>query len=258
MLERITLISRIPKNKFWVTDWGQVEKLVGEHSQNIHLIVNPAIETHLSTMTDQRTDLDPYRHAARCAGDTLLSEVSHQFPTQRRAVRTPWGSVPGVKFTSHPLFISVLRGARPLESCIEKYFPYAPIVPITASRNIDDPWHACITTSHPKLPPPDNWNIVIDDMTFATGATFFATGDLLKEKELISRDSAQVTNLSLVSVFTSVPGLERAFNDFPNLQVYTSRIIFKLDSKCYMIGGPGDAGLRCSYDIATIKRMHLH
>jgi len=255
-IERVPLISRVPKNEFWITDEQQIRDLFGD--KNIHLMVNPAVETHLTVMTDQETDIDPYRHSARCASDTLFSEASHLFPTRPKAADTLWGPVPGVEFQANPLFVSILRGARPLELCIEKLYPNAPIVPISASRDPHDPWQAHITTQNPKFPPPDNWHIAMVDMTCATGGTFRAAGNALRDFRLISSDYSQVTNLSLISVFTSVPGLQRIFQDFPYIHVYTSRIIFNLDERCYMIGGPGDAGLRCSYDLATIRRMRVH
>lgn len=92
----------------------------------------------------------------------------------------------------------------------------------------------------------------------ATGGTLFTNGDLLQEKNLIPPDDQEVRNLILISVFTSIPGLQRIYERFPKVPVYTCRIIRRLDEKCYMISGPGDAGLRCSYPLTIINRMRVH
>lgn len=255
MIERVPLISRVPQNEFWVTHGDQIGGVFKGHADNIHWFTNPAIDRFLSIMTAKETDLIPYREAARRSSDMLFLAASSQLSTVVTAVNTPWGSVPGVDFAANPLFISILRGARPLESCVERFYPNSPIVQISASRDKTDPTVAHLNNTTTKFPKPGDWHNVIIDQTFATGGTLFAATDSLTEHQLISPDGDMVRNLTVICTFSSVPGMQRLFDRFPHVQLYTCRIIFKLDSKCYMVGGPGDAGLRCTYSIADLIKM---
>lgn len=64
------MLIRIPENEFWTTD---VEE---SGNPNVRLILTPSIESDLTIMTDQGTDMDEYCRAAERLSYALLTAAS--------------------------------------------------------------------------------------------------------------------------------------------------------------------------------------
>ena len=225
-------------------------------SPGLTIYTNPLIEHDLTTLIQKEIDLAEYNRAVTRITFPLASIAGCSLTSRTINLTTKWGSTTGEVIDSRPLIIYIERGVKAMRYPFDLLYPDADTVTLNCSRHADDPWQAEITTTSVKFPPHDSRrHYLIVDCTCATGGTVFAIARRLQEQGLIAANSAEVDNLSVISVFCGQPGLDRLFKEYPKLHVYTARVIPELDENCYLIHGPYDAGNRGNFSIATIKSL---
>ncbi len=223
---------------------------------NLTIHTNPLIEQDLTIMMQQDADIRDYNGAVTRITFLLASLASGLLDTKQLEFTTKWGETQSQVIDSQPLIIYIERGVKAMRYPFELLYPNADTLTLTASRDGDNPWNAKLTMMNIKFPPHNpKRKYIIADATCATGGTIFAVADYLRKEGLISPDNNEVDNLAVVSIFTGQPGLDRLFETFPKIHVYTARVIPELDKHCYLIHGPYDAGTRGNFCIETIKTI---
>jgi uracil phosphoribosyltransferase len=221
---------------------------------DLNIYANPLIEHDLTTLILKEIDLAEYNRAVGRVTFPLASMASLFLSTQKVDLTTKWGKTSGQVIDSHPLIVYIERGVKAMRYPFDLLYPDADTVTVNCARHHDDPWQAEITTANLKFPPHDaKRHYMIVDCTCATGGTIFAIAKRLRDDGLISKDSTDVDNLCVVSIFCGQPGLDRLFEEYPKLHIYTARVIPELDENCYLIHGPYDAGNRGNFRISTIE-----
>lgn len=225
-------------------------------AKNLVVYTNLLIEQDLATMMMQEADMREYNNAVARITFPLASMASNFLNMKEQPLTTKWGETSSFVIDSLPVIIYIERGVKAMRYPFDLLYPDADTVTLTASRDKDNPWNAQITVMNPKFPAHNpRRKYIIVDATCATGGTIFAVADHLKEKGLLAPDNSEVDNLAVVSIFTGQPGLDRLFETYPKLHVYTARVIFELDKNCYLIHGPYDAGTRGNFCIESIKTL---
>ncbi|MBC7782214.1 MAG: uracil phosphoribosyltransferase [Burkholderiales bacterium] len=201
---------------------------------NVIVVDHPIIRTKLSELRDYTTDHREFRDLLDEIAMLMTYEVTRDFPTRPKIVRTPMEQTTGYELARKVTLVPVLRAGLGMSDGVLAILTDARIGHLGLYRNE--------TTLEPvpyyqKLPGDiaDTEVMVIDPM-LATGGSALAAITYLKK--------AGVTNLRFMCLVAAPEGIQALHHVHPDVPIYCAAIDRELNDKGYIMPGLGDAGDR--------------
>lgn len=203
-------------------------------AQNLIVVDHPIIRTKLSVLRDAKTTHREFRDLLDEIAMLMTYEVTRDFPTQQRTVRTPLETMPGHELARHVTLVPILRAGLGMADGVLSILPEARVGHLGVYRNESSlepvPYYQ-------KLPPDivETEVLVIDPM-LATGGSAVAAIQYLK--------NAGVTNLRFMCLVAAPEGVKTLSEAHPDVPIYCAAVDRQLNEKGYILPGLGDAGDR--------------
>jgi uracil phosphoribosyltransferase len=203
-------------------------------AKNLIVVDHPIIRTKLSVLRDVSATHREFRDLLDEIAMLMTYEVTRDFPTRQRAVKTPLEEMPGHELARHVTLVPVLRAGLGMADGVLSILPEARVGHLGVYRNESSlepvPYYQ-------KLPPDiaETEVLVIDPM-LATGGSAIAAITYLKR--------AGVTNLRFMCLVAAPEGVAALSAEHPDVPIYCAAVDRQLNEKGYILPGLGDAGDR--------------
>ncbi len=201
---------------------------------NVIIITHPVIQTKLTELRDQAADHRKFRTLLDEIAGLMVYEVTRDWPTQPRVVRTPLEEMTGHELARAVTLVPILRAGLGMADGVLKLLPEARMGHLGVYRN--EATLEPVSYYH-KLPPDiaESEVLLIDPM-LATGGSGVAAINFLK--------NAGVKNMRFVCLVAAPEGIEAVHQSHPEVPIYCAAVDRQLNERGYILPGLGDAGDR--------------
>jgi uracil phosphoribosyltransferase len=203
-------------------------------SANVFLVDHPIIRTKLTELRDYTTDHRQFRDLLDEIAMLMTYEVTRDFPTRPRVVRTPMEQATGHELARRVTLVPVLRAGLGMADGVLAVLPDARLGHLGLYR---DEKTLAPVPYYQKLPPDirETEVLVIDPM-LATGGSAVAAITYLKNQG--------VGNLRFVCLVAAPEGIQHLHTLHPEVPIYCASIDRQLNERGFILPGLGDAGDR--------------
>lgn len=202
---------------------------------------HPLISHLLATCRDRNTPMPQFRAAMAELGRWLTYESCRDWlPTERVEIETPLDVSLMVERLdeSQPLaIVPILRAALALAEGAAPLLPNARVYHVGYRRDEKTAEAYCYMSGLPEVLSPQE-RFFLPEPMLATGGT------LLQLMAVMTERGARVENIRVVCAIASRTALERIGAAYPMLHITCAAVDEKLDERCYIVPGLGDAGDR--------------
>ncbi|HEV7299412.1 MAG TPA: uracil phosphoribosyltransferase [Tepidisphaeraceae bacterium] len=203
-------------------------------TNNVFQINHPVIQTKLTELRDFTTDHREFRALLNEIASLMVYEVTRDWPTKARLVRTPMEQFTGVELARPVTLVPILRAGLGMTDGVLAMLPDARMGHLGVYRNEStlEP-----VSYYSKFPPDiaDTEVLLIDPM-LATGGSGSAAVSFLKK--------AGVTSMKFVCLVAAPEGIAGLHGQHPEVPIYCAAVDRELNEKGYIMPGLGDAGDR--------------
>ena len=202
----------------------------------VKVVDHPLIQVKLNIMRDKRTKSKEFRENLDEIASLMCFEVFRDLKIheEKETITTPTGAVlPKLKLDYKIILAPILRAGIGMVDGVRNMIPTARIGHIGMYRDEE--------TMIPheyyfKLPVVDNPLVVICDPMLATGGSACAAISAVKQRGY--------KNIRLMCLVGVQEGIDAVTKAHPDVDIYIAAIDEKLNEKCYILPGLGDAGDR--------------
>ncbi|MCL2664741.1 MAG: uracil phosphoribosyltransferase [Defluviitaleaceae bacterium] len=196
---------------------------------------HPLIEHKLTELRDRQTGVAKFRDIVREISMLICYEATKKLPMQDAVVNTPVAEARCRTLTGKKIaLVPILRAGLGMVDGVLNLLPFAKVAHIGLYR---DPEALKPVAYYYKLPPDiDERECFILDPMLATGGTASAAAKYLR--------NAGVKKISLLTIIAAPPGIEKFFDEHPDVGLYTCAVDESLNEHGYIVPGLGDAGDR--------------
>lgn len=200
---------------------------------SLSILQHPLAGHLLTELRNKETLPDRFRHITRQLTILLALEATKDIASKAIDVETPLETTKGSEISQGIVVVPILRAGLGMSEAVASLFPDVSVGYIGLER---DEKTAVASSYYCKLPRLDGKCILCVDPMLATGGSASQALALIKEKG--------GKNISLVSVVSTPPGVQRIEHDHPDVQIVTAALDRGLNEKCYIVPGLGDFGDR--------------
>lgn len=201
---------------------------------NVILVAHPVIQTKLSELRDVTTDHREFRALLDEIAGLMVYEVTRDWPTKPRIVRTPLEEMTGHELARKVTLVPILRAGLGMADGVLKLLPDARMGHLGVYR--DEKTAEPISYYH-KLPPDiAETEVLLIDPMLATGGSGSAAIAFLKQ--------AGVVNMKFVCLVAAPEGIAAVHRAHPEVPIYCAAIDRELNAQKFIVPGLGDAGDR--------------
>jgi uracil phosphoribosyltransferase len=197
-------------------------------------VKHPLVAHHLTRLRDERTAPAEFRALVRRLTALLAYEAAKDLPTRPQAVRTPLTETTGTALAGRIGLVPILRAGIGMVEPVLDLIPEAEVWHLGIYRDED--------TRRPveyykKLPAdrPVDVALMLDPM-LATG------GSAVAALEAIA--GWGVPTVKLLALIAAPEGVRRVAERFPEVSGFVCAVDERLDDRCFIVPGLGDAGDR--------------
>jgi uracil phosphoribosyltransferase len=199
-----------------------------------HLIEHSLVAERLTNLRRTRTNRPDFRRNLHELSTFVLFEALRDIPTTTIDIETPLEATTGVKITTPPLVVPVMRAGLGMLDAALDLLPHAAVGFIGLKRDESTLLpHAYANTVPEDL---DGAPCIVLDPMLATGGSLVHTCDLLRV--------ANAGQVLVACVLASPEGLEVMKSQHPDVDVWTASIDASLNDVGFIRPGLGDAGDR--------------
>jgi uracil phosphoribosyltransferase len=199
---------------------------------NLTVIDHPLTRHYLTVLRDRDTDPAQFRAAAKGLTYTLVYEATRGLSETQMDVRTPMETTTGHQ-VEDVVAVPVLRAGLGL---LEGVLEMIPNVKVGFAGVARDEETALPQEYYSKLPDLSEATVLICEPMLATGGSLSWAADKVK--------SSGATHITALCVVTAPPGVERMYEDHPDVRIITAAHDRELNDDHYIIPGLGDMGDR--------------
>src|SRR5271170_5310109 len=201
---------------------------------NVILVEHPVIQTKLTELRDQAADHRKFRTLLDEIASLMTYEVTRDWPTKPRPVRTPLEQTIGHILARQVTLVPILRAGLGMADGVLKILPDARMGHLGVYR---DEKTLEPVPYYKKLPPDiASTEVLLIDPMLATGGSASAAVQVLKQ--------SGVASMKFVCLVAAPEGISAVHRQHPELPIYCAAIDRELNSKGYILPGLGDAGDR--------------
>lgn len=196
-----------------------------------HLLEHPLAQHALAILRNKDTPPHLFRLVSNQLLMLLMLEAARHVPVRRLSVQTAAGAHEGHALSKPIVVLTVARHGLGLAHNVADLFPDLLVGVISMDRGPDG------KSVEPRLhianaPALGDACVILFDPVVASGGSAHAALNLVRR--------SGATELSLISLLVSLPGLSRLQSSFPDLQVWTAAIDTELDAKRGPLPGLGN------------------
>lgn len=201
---------------------------------DLHLISHPVIQTKLTELRDYTSEHSKFRAILEEIASLMVYEVTRDFPTKPKPVRTPLEQTIGVTLARQITLVPILRAGLGMAGGVLKLLPMARLGHLGVYRDES----TLEPVSYYKKLPPDiaETEVLLIDPMLATGGSATAAATFLKR--------AGVSSLRFVCLVAAPEGIRAFHSAHPDIPIYAAAVDRELNDKGYILPGLGDAGDR--------------
>ena len=200
----------------------------------VTVVDHPIIRTKLTQLRSHSTSHREFRDLLDEVAMLMTYEVTRDFPTREKVVRTPLEETRGYELARNVTLVPVLRAGLGMSDGVLSILTDARVGHLGVYR---DEKTLEPVPYYQKLPPDIRaCEVLVIDPMLATGGSAIASISYLKK--------AGVTNLRFMCLVASPAGVEALTAAHPDVPIYCAAIDRELNDKGYILPGLGDAGDR--------------
>ena len=202
--------------------------------ENVIVIDHPVVQTKLTELRDYTADHRKFRTLLDEIGSLMVYEVTRNWPTKAKPVRTPMEQMVGKVLAREITLVPILRAGLGMADGVLKLLPEARMGHLGVYRD-----EATLEpVSYYKRLPPDiaDTEVLLIDPMLATGGSGSAAISFLKK--------AGVTHMRFVCLVAAPEGIGALHAQHPEVPIYCAAVDRQLNEKAYILPGLGDAGDR--------------
>lgn len=193
-------------------------------------------EPFISTLRNNETNIQEFRHAAHVLADILAVQAVDHLTLKTVSLQTPYAKTEGKILAHTIMLLPILRSGIAFLPAFTEFFPNAPIGFMGLKR---DEKTGIAHFYYKNFPPlNDNSFVIILDPTIATGGTALQTITAVVEAGVAQ------TRILFVAMICSQPGLEAVRARYPHITILCAAVDPALDTNFRIVPGLGDFGDR--------------
>ena len=209
--------------------------------QNVKILNHPVINHNLAIIRDKNTDCEKFKNALRRITYSLIFVATKNLPTIQKEIETPLTNTTCEVFDDNAQLIiaPILRAGMIFCEVAQDLLPFANVHHIGMYRDeetLEPVWY--YDKRKEIKEDKDKVFVIILDPMLATGNSAIDA-----VKNFISK-GVKEENITFISLISSPEGITKLTTICPKVQIITSALDEKLNSKGYIIPGLGDAGDR--------------
>ena len=203
---------------------------------DLHVVDHPVIQTKLTELRDFAAGHRVFRSLLEEIAMLMAYEVTRDFPTRPRVVRTPLEQVTGTELARPVTLVPILRAGLGMSDGVLRVLPEARVGHLGVQRNED----TLRPEDYYKKLPPDvaETEVLLIDPMLATGGSAASAATWLKEAGV---PGGSIRFLCLVA---APEGVDRLHAAHPDVRIFTAAVDRCLNDVGYILPGLGDAGDR--------------
>lgn len=199
------------------------------------VVSHPLAQIHLTALRRMDTSCGQFRWHLHRLAEILFVEATRGLETASIRVQTPLAETDGAAFARPVVLVPILRAGLGLQDAILQLVPDATVAHVGIARDEET---ALPMSYYAKLPPVlADADVFLLDPMLATGGSACSAATQLK--------AAGAKRITLVCVVSCPTGLEAFGSQHPEIPVVTAAVDERLNERCYIVPGLGDAGDRC-------------
>ena len=201
----------------------------------VHVFDHPLILHKLSILRDEHTGVKEFRELVSEIAMLMCYEATRDLPTEEVQIRTPVAQATVKRLAGKKLaVVPILRAGLGMVDGMLALIPSAKVGHIGLYR---DPETHEPVEYYCKLPTEiDKRTVIVVDPMLATGGSAVAAINFIKQ-----RGAKKIKFMCLIAAPEGVKALTEAH---PDVDIYIGAQDEKLNEKCYIVPGLGDAGDR--------------
>lgn len=202
--------------------------------ENLILMQHPLVKKDITILRNRSTSSETFRAAVTRISNILAVEISTSFSLKDIKVATPLESTKGYRLKHDVVLIPVLRAGLGMVEGFLQLIPDAKLGHVGLERN-----EATLQPISYYLKTPKNLvkaEVILLDPMLATGGSASAAISFLKKR--------QARNIIFACLVAAPEGLEKLFNDHPDVIIFSAALDRQLNKNGYILPGLGDAGDR--------------
>lgn len=202
--------------------------------ENLILMQHPLVKKDITILRNRSTSSETFRAAVTRISNILAVEISTSFSLKDIKVATPLESTKGYRLKHDVVLIPVLRAGLGMVEGFLQLIPDAKLGHVGLERN-----EATLQPISYYLKTPKNLvkaEVILLDPMLATGGSASAAISFLKKR--------QARNIIFACLVAAPEGLEKLFNDHPDVIIFSAVLDRQLNKNGYILPGLGDAGDR--------------
>lgn len=199
------------------------------------VVSHPLAQIHLTEIRRVNTTCGQFRWHLQRLAEILFIEATRHLKTSAIRVQTPLAETEGAAFARPIVLVPILRAGLGLQEAILPLVPEATVAHVGIAR---DEATAQPMPYYAKLPSVlAQADVFLLDPMLATGGSACSAVTQLKE--------AGATCITFICVVSCPHGLQAFAAQHPDVPVITAAVDERLNERCYIVPGLGDAGDRC-------------
>lgn len=202
---------------------------------NVTIFNHPLISHKIAILRNKETGMKEFRELVEEITSIMAYESLKNLPTKEIEVETPLETCTQTVVSEGSVaIVPILRAGLGMVNGIHTLLPTAKVGHIGMYRDEEtmqpQPYYC-------KLPyNVENMKVILLDPMLATGGSASEAIQELKNRN--------VTDITLMSIIGAPEGIEKIATDHPDIEIYVACCDRKLNDKCYILPGLGDAGDR--------------
>ena len=201
---------------------------------DVHLIAHPLAAARLTMMRDERTDNATFRAALRELTAMLVYEATRDAPVQEITVQTPVATTTGVRLSSPPLLVPVLRAGLGMAEQAHALIPEARMGFVGMAR--DEVTHQPVPYLESLPDDLSGTRVFVLDPMIATGGSMASTIGRLTDRG--------ATDVTAICVLAAPEGIDCLVAAGGVTRLITASVDERLNEHAFIVPGLGDAGDR--------------
>ena len=202
---------------------------------NVHVLDHPLIQHKLAILRDKNTGTKEFRALVSEIAGLMCYEATRNLPTEEVEVETPMMTAKCRMLAGKKLaIVPVLRAGLGMVDAMVELIPSAKIGHIGLYR---DPETHKPVEYYCKLPEDiEQRQVYVVDPMLATGGSAVAAIDFLKARGC--------KNIIMMNIIGCPEGIKCVQEAHPDVELYLAACDERLNERCYILPGLGDAGDR--------------
>lgn len=201
---------------------------------NVYVMNHPLIQHKITMLRDKETTVKDFRELANEIALLMGYEATKDLELSDIKVETPITETTGKKIDKQVALVPILRAGLGMVDAIMSLIPAAKVGHVGLYR---DPETHEPVEYYCKLPTDiEQRQVLVLDPMLATGGSAVAAIDFIKKRG--------ARKIKLVNIIGAPEGVEAVQKAHPDVDIYIGALDEKLNEKCYIVPGLGDAGDR--------------